>query len=143
MINFSAHDCDIAGRTAWGEARNQGWIGQIAVLWTVRNRAELILNGLKRRQFGDGTIAGACLVPLQYTCWNDSDPNLPLLRAVSLQKDAAFRQCYAAAAAVLIGSADDPTSGATHYHTKEISPSWAAGRTPVAEIGKHIFYKGV
>ena len=35
----------------------------------------------------------------------------------------------------------DPTKGATHYRTPDVSPDWSAGRTRVATIGDHLFYK--
>jgi hypothetical protein len=35
----------------------------------------------------------------------------------------------------------DPTKGASHYRTPDVSPDWSAGRTPVATIGGHLFYK--
>lgn len=33
------------------------------------------------------------------------------------------------------------TAGANHYCTTRISPAWAKGRTPVAVIGNHKFYR--
>lgn len=143
ILGFNTKDLDVLARTIWGEARNQEWQGMVAVACTVKTRANIVLNGVNRNQFGNGTISSACLAPKQYSCWNENDPNLPLLKNITLESDAIFRQSYAAASAVLIGAVEDITHGATHYHTKEISPSWAVGRIPIAEIGKHIFYKGV
>jgi Cell Wall Hydrolase len=49
---------------------------------------------------------------------------------VALVTDAAFRQCLAAAAAVLADLVPDPTHGATHYHAPHVHPSWARGHAP-------------
>lgn len=35
----------------------------------------------------------------------------------------------------------DPSGGAVYYHVKGRNPSWATGRTPVAEVGRHVYYK--
>lgn len=33
------------------------------------------------------------------------------------------------------------TKGATHYHTRQVSPSWASRIPRTAEIGAHLFYR--
>ena len=40
----------------------------------------------------------------------------------------------------------DPTHGATHYYNPAsviAMPAWAAGVTPTAKIGHHVFYRDV
>jgi spore germination cell wall hydrolase CwlJ-like protein len=36
---------------------------------------------------------------------------------------------------------DPKLDGALLYHAARIRPSWSVGRTPVARIGKHVFYR--
>ncbi len=36
-----------------------------------------------------------------------------------------------------------PTGGATHYHSVDVHPRWAAGKTPHARIGRHLFYADI
>jgi spore germination cell wall hydrolase CwlJ-like protein len=36
---------------------------------------------------------------------------------------------------------EDPTDGATFYHSDEVNPSWAPKKEHTRTIGKHIFYK--
>lgn len=55
----------------------------------------------------------------------------------------AFRTCLRIAEKAVHGWLDDPTSGATHYHTRAVSPPWSRGRRPAAEIGRHLFYNDV
>lgn len=37
----------------------------------------------------------------------------------------------------------DPTHGATHYHTHDILPDWAVGKTPCAKDDMHKFYNNI
>lgn len=46
-----------------------------------------------------------------------------------------------AAAAVYYGTEPPAVAGALHYHASHIKPEWAKGRTPIAKIGRHIFYE--
>jgi N-acetylmuramoyl-L-alanine amidase len=134
---MTATDLDILARTIWGEARNQPWEGQLAV-------GSVVLNRVRRGGWWGATIAEVCHKPYQFSCYLASDPNAVLVARVSLASDAAFRQCLAAAAAVVSGLVPDPTQGATHYHTKSLpTPRWAEGRTPTISIGAHRFYKDI
>jgi hypothetical protein len=40
----TARDIDTLARTIWGEARNQGREGMIAVAWVIRNRVDIDLH---------------------------------------------------------------------------------------------------
>jgi spore germination cell wall hydrolase CwlJ-like protein len=141
----TASDEDTLARTLWGEARGEGREGMAAVAWVVRNRAAKAgrhetMHGRQHPLFGDGTAASACLRPLQFSCWNATDPNRARLTAVT-REDPQFRIACEVAAAVLDGGLADPTNGATHYHEASIHPAWAEGQTPTARIGRHVFYR--
>jgi len=133
-------DLDIAARTIWGEARGEPDAGKIAVMWVIRNRAEV------GGWWGD-TVKDVCLKKWQFSCWNSDDPNRAKIEALS--KDSPdYRHCVAIAAQVLVGSHYDITHGATHYHSKDmsISPAWTTGPDgkplePLANIGNHLFFK--
>lgn len=132
----TAHDIDILARTIYGEARNQRHMGKEAVAWVVLNR----LN--KRSWYGD-TIAGVCLKPWQFSCWNADDPNADKIRGVTLD-NGDFQDCYLAALAVLKGfPAELFHFSATHYHHRDIKPSWAQGKEPMAMIQDHMFYDDI
>src|SRR5258707_1372853 len=105
---YDDHDVLIAAKTIFGEARNQSIIGQIAVMWVIRHRAE-------RRYGGEvGSVAKACLAPLQFSCWNEGDPNRALLDRMGPEK---LGQQISLVTGVLSGITADPTIGADHYFT--------------------------
>jgi N-acetylmuramoyl-L-alanine amidase len=142
-MNYDQNDAVTLARTLFGEARGEPLDGKVAVAWVIRNRAE-------RKAFSGsllghpGAVSHVCLAPWQFSCWNNDDPNRPLL--IKLQPN----QCpneSAIAAEVLEGATPDPTNGADHYHTID-QPSWAHAWPPdwaphmreAARFGGHVFY---
>lgn len=79
---------------------------------------------------------------MQFSCWNEGDPNLPKLLAVT-ENNAAFATCLEVAERALQGLLADPVLGADHYHTVAIAPVWAHGHTPVRRIDDHLFYNDI
>lgn len=133
----SAADVDALARTLWGEARGGSRLGLEAV-------AAVVLHRVKRnrpQRFGDG-VAGVCRMPMQFSCWNEGDPNLPKLLAVTAN-NAAFVTCLEVAERALQGLLADPVSGADHYHTAAVAPAWARGHTPTRRIDDHLFYNDI
>ena len=144
------HDVDILARTIWGEARGEPTAGEIAVGWTARNRAAIAAayeatHGKAHQHFGDGSIASACQMRAQYSCWNQGDPNRAALISVSEDSSASFRDCVKEAQQIIAGSLPDPTHGSCHYYSTDLPdpPAWAIGHTPVAHIGKHLFFNDI
>ncbi|CAB4142820.1 SleB Cell wall hydrolyses involved in spore germination [uncultured Caudovirales phage] len=135
-------------RTIYGEARGSTHADRVGVAWVVRNR--LARPGWWTRHPDDGipddTIQATCREPMQFSCWNATDPNRKLLDALTLPGalgDPAARACLVAAIAVLDGTESDPTSGSCHYHTPGVAPAWSRGRRPVAHIGGHLFFNDI
>lgn len=131
-------EADTIARTLWGEARGEGSAGMLAV-------AAVILNRLHVAQTRGGFWWGSSLIqicqkPYQFSCWNKDDPNYRKLLAVD-ERDLHFATALRIARRAVNGVLDDPTGGATHYHAAGITPYWAKGQTPVAVIGRHIFYR--
>lgn len=129
----SRHEIDILARTLWGEARGEGRLGMEAV-------ACVILNRVARPGWWGHDIVSVCQKNRQFSCWNMDDPNRNKILAVT-DKDDAFKLAQSLAWLAIDGSLADITNGATHYHTRAITPYWARGEKPCAEIGNHIFYK--
>ena len=127
-------DLTIAARTVYGEARGESYESKKAVAHVILNRVRL------RRAGPDHTVAAACLRAKQFSCWNRDDPNREVLLKAGLD-EAMFRSSLRA----VLDAHDepDPTHGATHYHTRAVAPFWAAGKTPCAAIGAHVFYNDV
>ena len=137
---YTWNDLRTVAETIWGEARGEPFEGKLAVAWVIVNRA-------KKRNLKPYQV---CLQPYQFSCWNDKDPNYPLL--VNRDKDISdkvWRECTRAAIQVLGGfdmvgcTVTDRTKGATHYHTQAVMPYWAKGKEPCYVVGNHIFYNNI
>lgn len=138
-----ARATDILARTLYGEARGEGEQGMIAVACVIMNRVrasnDRAVRGLGAMWWGDD-VAAVCLKPYQFSCWNHDDPNRRKIIVVN-EHDAVFAAAKRIATRAILGVLDDCTRGATHYHARNITPTWARGVTPTAMIGQHIFYK--
>jgi len=148
MKPITAHDCDILARTVYGEARGGILAEQIAVASVILNRAKQAAAGFRQHQFGDGSIAGACLAPAQFSCWLAADPNRAKLLAATLD-DPAYRMAMLAAC----GTADmrlgflDPTQGCLFYYAPAsmrppgARPPWEKPEHFFGMIGRQKFYR--
>ena len=122
------------------EARNQPIDGQIAVTHVVLNRAVAteypdnicdVVYQAELTESGD-IIKRKC----QFSWYCDGKSDIP--------KDLdALRWANYIAINVLYGVWGDPTGGATHYHSKDVSPAWADEKEKTAVIGEHIFFKSL
>ena len=114
------------------EARGETVKGQFAV-------AEVILNRVKSGRFPDslcGVIKQGTGRKYQcqftYTC----DGNKEVIA-----EPRAYERVSKVARAAMDGIAAELTSGATHYHTTAVRPSWARVYEQTARIGVHLFYR--
>lgn len=132
---------EVMAKTLWAEARGEPYVGQIAVAWVIRNRAE--------DKRWPRTIHQVCKQPWQFSCWNgelkadlQDDNYRAMLRAdVGV---AGFTRALHVAAGVLTGDLMTYLPrGTCHYHADSVSPSWAAGHTPCGTIGRHLFYDDI
>ncbi|MCJ8203577.1 cell wall hydrolase [Pseudomonas sp. RGM2987] len=140
-MSISERDRDILARTVWAEARGEGFAGQIAVAWAIRNRVE---DGRENSWWGEG-YADVCQKPYQFSCWNKNDPNYPFLSGIRQIPFRELAQCRIAADQVIDGRVSDPTCGATHYYALSIQvvPGWAAKAKQTLLLGHHIFFSDV
>lgn len=74
-----------------------------------------------------------CLAPKQFSCWNWKNVENTIAKAKKHPK-------WAQALALVKGKTNF-TNGATHYHTKKVSPIWKKKLAKTTSIGQHIFYK--
>lgn len=132
MIELPEDIC-IAAKTAYGEARGEGRDGIIAVIWVILNRAN------KPGWWGKNVIE-VCYSPLQFSCWNITDPNYKKLAFIDLTSRT-FMYILGITLEVFSGTIPDITFGATNYHAEDVNPEWAAKMFKTIKIGKHIFYK--
>ena len=110
------------------EANNQSYVGQQAIAWVTLNRVHS----------GDypNTICGVVFQYKQFSWTIDGKHRNPR----SVKK---FSVALAAAITVYnnYGRVEDPTKGATMYHTVYIVPYWHHDYKPTVIIGDHIFLK--
>lgn len=123
----------------YGEARNQGLDGMLAV-------ASVILNRSKKPSWWGHDIKSVILKPWQFSCLNENDPNRKTLENIaadfqdSLKRLNILRHCYWIARGLLEGFLSSNVGGATHYHTRQVKPDWKEKLQKIAQIGDHIFY---
>ncbi len=114
------------------EARGETVKGQFAV-------AEVILNRVKSERYPDTLCAvinqgtgRKFQCQFTYTCDGHKE-------VIAERK--AFERVSKVARAVLDGADANLTSGATHYHTTAVRPSWSRVYKQTARIGVHVFYR--
>jgi hypothetical protein len=141
------------GLTAWAEARGDAAQGgssveeRLAVMAVCRNRAADTLHRWPK------TVAGVCLQPVQFSCWNTgADVNHLALMAQAqavlagmIVADRLLQETLYLADGVLAGIIADRTGGANHYYAPKAMggkvPAWAKGRQPVAAVGDQLFFR--
>jgi|TARA_Y100000310_G_scaffold132889_1_gene131817 spore germination cell wall hydrolase CwlJ-like protein len=131
-MNF---EYQLMARTVWGEARGESFAGRVAVAWVIHNRVRI-------GGWWGSTIGEVVLKRGQFSCWNEGDPNRRRMMQVD-RDDRAYVGCVNAVVTTsFLDRADDPTNGATHYHSRFVRPYWAERMTETARIGNHVFYRG-
>jgi len=132
----SLSDAELLARVVWGECRGKLDLEARAIAHVVVNRAS-------RPRWWGTSIKSCCLAPKQFSCLNDTDPNLAKILKGNFQ-DGSWTTCLQEASDAVAGKSPDPTAGATSYHAASMSPypSWAKTLTQTAKIGGHVFYRG-
>ncbi len=131
---------DTLARTLYGEARGEKVRGLEAVASVIINQVE---KAIKVGGYWWGNdVEGVCLRPWQFSCWNANDPNREKILTID-KSNKVFGTCLRIARRAVFGGLKDPTDGATHYHVVGLLPAWARSQIPCAEIGHHVFYKGI
>lgn len=132
-------DVELLSLCVYGEARNQGLDGMLAV-------ASVIVNRSKHPSWWGSSIKSVILKPWQFSCLNENDPNKKKLENLAADFQAALsnnnslKACYWIAKGLLDGILFSNVAGATHYHTMAVSPDWKTKLTMTKRVGDHIFY---
>ena len=128
----------LLARMLFGEARNCSKDEKIAIAFTALNR-----NKDGKKWNGEGNIKDVLLCKWQYSCFNSNDHNRAKLMDPETYDRVSFEACLDVARNVLNGNYKNPMDGATHYHTKNVSPRWknSPKMTFLGQMGKHIFYR--
>lgn len=116
-------DIQLLARAINGEARGEGYEGQVAV-------GAVILNRVKHPDFPN-TIAGVIYEPGAFTAVSDGQINHPIDETSTV---------YKAAQDAMNGW--DPTNGCVYYFNPNTATNkWIWSKTIVKTIGKHLFCK--
>ena len=111
------------------EARNQPFIGQVAV-------AEVVLNRVRLPNFPK-TIRRVIKQPYQFSGVGAKGVVQTKAQAMRLNPEA-WSIAYTAAT---FARASNITNGATHFHATYVNPNWSSKRYKTKRIGSHKFYK--
>ncbi len=122
------------------EARDQPFIGQVAVAQVVMNRVrdnrypndvcEVVKQGETYSWKPDFPVRHRC--QFSWYCDGKSDKT---------PDSTAWEKALLISYGVYHGNLDDFVEGATHYHASYVLPEWADTKTKVVQIGEHIFYR--
>lgn len=138
-VTKDTQDYQILARTAFGEARSETAIGQVAVMYSVINRARW-----RPIMWWGGTIEDVAFCHHQYDCFWLPGPDQKATLAWDPDGDnpeAAILRLLAAAC--LDGHISDPTHGATSYYyppSVTAMPKWATTEWFRGVFGKQRFY---
>jgi N-acetylmuramoyl-L-alanine amidase len=125
----------VFARTLWGEGRSTGASGMTHIASVIMNRID------HPRWWGDDVI-DVCQAPFQFSCWNDNDPNLPKLLAVTTD-DPEFEMAVLIATQAMKRNLPDATDGADSYYALSMKepPVWAVRATRTIADGFHVFMR--
>ena len=122
------------------EAKNQSFMGQVAVAQVVMNRVKdarypnTVCDVVKQAE----TYKYKPTIPIKNKCqfswYCDGKSDKP-------EEPKALRDAMHVANGVYNGHIGDFVEGATHYHAYYVNPSWAKVKKYVLRIDDHIFYK--
>lgn len=137
----------IVALVLYGESRSEPVQGIVAVGCVIRNR-------VRKPAWWGHDFAGVCLQPWQFSCLSPKGGAGNYKKVLSFAERMAKktqltnpleRQCAWVAQGIVGDYVVDVVKGATHYHTKTLTPrpEWAMGHAPIAQIGAHVFYDGM
>lgn len=122
------------------EARDQPFIGQVAVAQVVMNRVhddrypddvcDVVMQGPTYSWKPDFPVRHRC--QFSWYCDGKSDKT---------PDQTAWEQALVIAQGVHTGNLDDFVEGATHYHATYVLPEWAETKYKTVQIGDHVFYR--
>jgi len=131
---------------AYWEARNQDYLGMIAVNQVVMNRVasdiypdtacDVVFQGPTRPSWKDPTVEYPVRDRCQFSWYCDGKSDE--VRADEKQQ---WFEAMSAAMQVMSGTHDDLVDGALWYHADYVDPDWNENKEITSIIGDHIFYK--
>ena len=126
----------------YGEARDQGLDGMLAV-------GSVVMNRLRRQTWMGKTVKEVILKRYQFSCFNETDPNRKLLALAAddfqgaTERDGWLRAAYWVAIGILDHYLASNVAMATNYFRPSANaadPSWTKEMQFIKKIGDHFFY---
>ena len=147
--------------TLSGEAADEPIHGIVAVGCAIRNRVQRDLGGDNRPDWWGEGYKSVCLKHVmkdgrpigQFTCWWEANSNTArvyalaesLLEGGPHESQTLLAELQWIAQGLIADRLRDHVRGADHYLTADLfrksPPPWARGRTPVASMGAHLFFR--
>ena len=144
MISSTALVC--LALNAYWEARNQDYLGMIAVNQVVMNRVasdiypntpcDVVFQGPTRPSWKDPEVEYPVRNRCQFSWYCDGKSD-----EVREGEQDKWMMAIEASLEVLEGTHDDIVDGAMWYHADYVNPEWADYKEITSIIGDHIFYK--
>lgn len=125
LTEFQKKQINCLARNIYYEARNQSEIGQIAVAHVTLNRRD--------HEWFPNRVCSVVYQPNQFS-WTIQ------LKHARPKNEEAWELALEIAKEIYLNSGDDPTDGATFYHTHSVNPRWNREMEVSAIIDDHIFY---
>lgn len=122
------------------EARAEPIVGQFAVANVIMNRVwdkrypDEICEVVKQGKLYSKPTGKVVINQCQFSFYCDGKSDSP-------EDMEAFQVAIEISRNIQAGVWYDPTEGATHYHSIEITPVWAKTKTRVVRIENHVFYR--
>jgi cell wall hydrolase len=122
--------------TVWMEARGDGWEGMEAV-------ANVVLNRARNPRWWGHDIASVCLMPEQFSSWNEGSTQIPLVISAMEEDSLSYKGAVLAVELVMSGKLVDHTQNADSYYaiSEKEEPTWATPETFTVQIGSQKFYR--
>jgi len=134
-VLFTWSEIDLLTGLIFGESRSETWSGKVGVGLTVQTRVAHPGFWKWGRNWRE-----VILSPEQFSCFNQTDSNLPAIIKGKQINDAVWQECRIVAEHIYLGRMKDFVGEPTHYHTLQIKPSWAKDLKFLGSIGNHKFY---
>lgn len=139
LTREQAWELSLLALCVWREARGEPYHGMLGVAWSIRNR----VMDPKQNWWGNDWEE-VVLKPWQYSSFNANDPNATKFPG-DPKKDLSWAMCLQVAEDVYSSNnIADPTNGATHYHTTDLTgdklPVWAKTAQFKVRLGNQLFY---
>ena len=117
------------------EARSESGLGQFYV-------ATVTLNRVQSKRYPDN-VCDVVWQNKQFSWTHDGKPDDPNDPIHSESERELYRAMLRASFSIMRNPEMYMFHDVTHYHTVDVMPFWAKGKTPFTQVGKHLFYKDI